>query len=124
MNPLLAAALGSIIRSVLLMGAGYLVSKGVWTNAEAGTYVTAAASALLAIGWGQWQKYKSRQKLVTAMAAGHPISEQAVEHLIDSGVAPPVNLPKDRVPYLEGNKPKVPYSGPDKRTIVKEEKDK
>lgn len=36
MHPLFMAALGSLLRTALAGAAGYLVSRGIWTDAEAG----------------------------------------------------------------------------------------
>lgn len=69
MNPVLSAALGSILRWALVFLAGYLVKAGIWSGAEAETYVTAAVLGLLGLGWSLWQKYKSRIKFLAALNA-------------------------------------------------------
>lgn len=98
MNPLAQVALGSVLRWALAIGAGYLVQAKIWTDSEAATYVTAAALAILSLGWSMWQKYTSRRKLVVALTLP-PTTEQVVELTIASGVAlPAVTTPKDRVP--------------------------
>lgn len=61
MNPLITAALGSIIRWGLALGAGYLVRAGVWAEADAKTYVFAASMAVLSLGWSLWQKWKANR---------------------------------------------------------------
>lgn len=116
MNPLVVAAISSILRFALAGLFGYLVSRGVWTNAEADVYLAAAVPALIALGWSAWNNYKDRRKLVTAMASSGPVSENQVDTLVAVGMSPPLNLSKDRIPYLEGEKPETPYAGPDKRT--------
>lgn len=60
MNATLAAAIGAILRHFLTLLAGYLVSKGIWTDAEAVTYVSAAVAALIALGWSLYQKHRSK----------------------------------------------------------------
>lgn len=112
MNPMLQAALGSIVRFALAGVFGVLVSKGIWTEAEASTYLSAAVLGILTLGWSIWQKYGNRLKFMTASAAGKPVSEKEVEQMVKAGQAPPVTLPKERVPYLEGA-PKVRNDGPD-----------
>lgn len=69
MNPVLSAALGSILRWLLVFLAGYLVKAGIWSGAEAETYVTAAVLGLLGLGWSLWQKYKARISFLAALNA-------------------------------------------------------
>lgn len=69
MNPVFAAALGSILRWWLAILAGYLVKAGVWTSSESDTYVAAAVLGLLALGWSLWQKYRARIKFLAALDA-------------------------------------------------------
>lgn len=60
-HPLLSAALGSIIRWALMGGGTWLVERGVWTQAEASTYITGVSMALVSIGWSlceKWQRHE------------------------------------------------------------------
>lgn len=84
MNPLLQAALGSIIRWALAALAGILVSKGVWTQQDADTYITALVLAILSLGWSLWAKYKERifRKKALEMPAG--ATEDEVKQAIRS----------------------------------------
>lgn len=75
MNPLLIAALGSILRWALAFLAGYLVNAGIWTSDESSQYVGAAALAILTLAWSLWQKYKSRIKFLAALDARAGTSE-------------------------------------------------
>jgi hypothetical protein len=79
MNPLAAAAIGAIIRFFLTIGAGYFVSKGIWTQAEAGDYVAAATLALVGLGWSLWQKYKTRLFIQAALDAPQGTPEATVK---------------------------------------------
>lgn len=99
-NPLLSEAIASLLRSVLKIGAGYLVARGVWTAEDATAYVGAAALALVGFGWSYWTTYQSRRKLVTALASTQPISEQTLKMRIDSGAfpVPRVTTPASVVP--------------------------
>lgn len=87
MNPLLAQALGAIIRHFLTILAGYLVGKGIWSPDQAGQYVEAAAAALVAalvaLAWSLWSKYKGRQKLLTALDLPAGSSEAQVKTALD-----------------------------------------
>ena len=67
MNPLLQAALGSILRWGLAFLAGFLVNAGIWKADEAESYIGAAAVGLLAIVWSLWQKYKARIRFLAAL---------------------------------------------------------
>lgn len=69
MNPVLAAALGAILRWALAFLAGYLVNAGIWKSDEAETYVAAAVLGLLGLGWSLFQKYKARIKFLAALNA-------------------------------------------------------
>lgn len=100
MNPLLQEALGAIIRWALALGAGYLVRAGVWTDAQASTYVAALTLAALALGWSLWQKYRTRLKLVSALASPAVLSEKQVERNIAMGTAAAVSTPKNERPEL------------------------
>lgn len=59
MNPVLSAAIGSILRHFLTMGSAYLVTRGIWTQEEASTYVAASAMFLIGVGWAIWQKWRA-----------------------------------------------------------------
>ena len=99
MNPILQSALGSVLRWLLALGAGYLVKAGIWTNSNAETYVAAGAMALLAIGWSLWQKYHSRIKFLTALTMPVGATENDVTAQVKSGDAlPAVNTPANSVP--------------------------
>lgn len=97
MNPILSEAIGSIVRWALAIGAGYIVTAGIWSPEDATKYVAAGALAIIALGWSLWQKYSSRVTLLTALGAGTPLTEnQAIEKA--KVVAPPVSTPPDVVP--------------------------
>lgn len=61
MNPLIQAALGSVLRWGLTIAAGWLVNAGVWSSGEATTYVAGAVLGLLALGWSLWEKYRRHE---------------------------------------------------------------
>lgn len=77
MNPLLAQALGSIIRWALAFLAGTLVQAGIWTKDDAESYIAAAALAILGLGWSLWLHYRDRIKFLNALKAkpGTPESQ-------------------------------------------------
>lgn len=98
MNPLLAEALGSILRSLLKIGAGYLVARGVWSQADATTYVAAAALALVGLGWSYWTTYASRLKLVTALSIGGQTEAHVAQAIAANGPLPSVTTASTAVP--------------------------
>lgn len=69
MNPIFSAAVGSILRHFLTMGAAVLVTRGIWTPEDATTYVAAAALALIGFGWAMYQKYAAHTKILDALSA-------------------------------------------------------
>lgn len=73
-NPLLQAAIGSILRALLQGAAGILVGKGIWTASEADAYVLALVAFLIGMGWSIWQKYKTAllMKAYQLLPAGAP----------------------------------------------------
>lgn len=101
MNPMLQEAIASILRHFLTIAAGYLVARGIWTQGSATSYVEAAALALISVGWAIWQKYETRQKLVTALAMTSNVKTEAdIEKFIAQGESPSVTTPKTAHPIM------------------------
>lgn len=98
MNPMVQAALGSVIRHVLTLAAGYLVSQGIWSEQDAAGYVAAASMVALSLAWSIWQKYGDRLKLLVGLTSPSGTTEAMVELKIAAGVAVPVATPKDALP--------------------------
>ncbi len=98
MSPLVQAALGSILRWALAIGAGYLVRVGIWTSSEAQTYVTAGALAILALGFSFWVKYKDRVKILTALTMPADSTENDLKAKVSIAVTPSVLTPPDTAP--------------------------
>lgn len=82
MNPLLREALESAVRSVLKVVAGYLVARGVWSDAAATTYVLAAATAIVGFGWSLWRTYRTRIFKVVALSSPPGTSEATVDRVV------------------------------------------
>jgi hypothetical protein len=101
MNPLLQAALGSIIRYGLALGAGYLVKAGIWTGSDAETYIAVGTMGMLSLGWSLWAQYKDRIVLLTALTMPRGMTENDVkQHISSGGLTPPISTPKDEVPTM------------------------
>lgn len=98
LNPIIKKYLGSIIRAGLMLLTPALVSQGIWTPEEATATTTAIATALAAVAWSLFEKYRSQQKLLTATATAG-LTEQQVEQKVKAGLAPPVTVPKDVAPF-------------------------
>jgi len=94
MNPMLQEAIGSILRWLLAIAAGYLVERGVWSDAVADKYVDAATLGILSLLWSLWQKYKSR----LTMPAGR--TEDQAKAIVDNPRSPmaSVTTPSSQVP--------------------------
>ena len=104
MNPMVQEALGSIVRWALMLLAGYVVQAGIWTGADAERYVGGATIAVLALGWSLWQKYRSRLKLVTALASSKPLSEACLKEKLAVMVGiPSVTTPQNVIPQQTGD---------------------
>jgi hypothetical protein len=101
MNPLLQSFLGSLLRSLLFAGAGYLVNAGVITHGEAETYITAFILFILPLGWSLWEKSQARKKLLTALMLPPGTTEKDVTtYLKAGGVAPVSSTPSDTAPGI------------------------
>ncbi len=98
MNPLAQEALGSFVRWVLMILAGYVIEAGIWTGEAAERYVAAGTLAVLALGWSLWQKYQAKRKLLTALTMPTMASEREVEQQIASIGAPSVMTAKNDIP--------------------------
>lgn len=96
-NPILSAAVGSILRWALSFAAGYLVNAKVWTGEEAAVYVTAGTLGLLGLGWSLWNKYHGRIKLLSALEMAGA-TEHELKALVASSPNPPVSTPANQVP--------------------------
>ena len=105
MPEMFKAAITPAVRALLLVGAGWLVSHGVWSESLSGKIVEAVAAALVMWLWAMWEKYKDRLLLNTAAATSKPVSVAEVKEMVKQGVSPPASVPEDRVPYLKGQKP-------------------
>ena len=95
---LLQAALGSIIRALLMMLVGFLVKNHIWTESAATDYVFAATTFILGITWSVWQKYKSRLKFLTGLAMPAGATEEQTNMWMKQKLIPSISTPPDAVP--------------------------
>ena len=85
MNPLVAQALGAIVRWALTFLSAWFVQHGIWTSENATEYSAGAALAIVALGWSLWQKYKNRLKFLTALESPPGTTEAHVEAKVSTG---------------------------------------
>lgn len=96
MNPLLRQLLTSAARAaVIWVGARF---GSTVSNDDAMQIVVEYLAPAAMLAWGLWQKYRSQQKLNTALASGKPQSEKQVELQIATGGAASVMASKHEVP--------------------------
>lgn len=98
MNPILSAALGSMLRFLLVGVASWLVSHGIWSDAEAKQYIEAGVLFLLAVIWSLWTHYRTRIKFLTALMPGPKTESEVKEHIKSGEPTPSVNTPPDTIP--------------------------
>lgn len=113
-NPFTSKLIGTLVRHGLSALGGLLtaqawVDEASWTN-----LVEAATPVIVALALSAYEKYTSRQKLVTATAIAGT-TEHQVERTITLGAAPPVTSPKDVVPIVAGTE--YPVSPPNRGTL-------
>jgi hypothetical protein len=103
-NPLVRQILATLIRYVLLFGAGYLVKEGIWTQEEADTAIAKLVDAvpiILAVavaGFGVYKTYLKQKAQVTAQALPAGATTEDVKAAMNSPNAPPASLPTDAPP--------------------------
>lgn len=109
MNPMVTEIIGSVVRWGITALVALLAGKSLLTpeqsaklsSPEVILYVT---GIVVPLAWSIYQKYVSRQKLLTGLASPNGTTEAEVEQQVKSGVVtpPPVTLPKHEIAYLTG----------------------
>lgn len=82
MNPLLQQAIVAIIRSLLMVGAGWFIHKGIWETGQATEYMGALAAALVTLGWALWSRYKDRLYFLKALELPSGATPQDVKEAV------------------------------------------
>jgi hypothetical protein len=100
MNPFLNDILGAVIRTLAAGLVGWLVNHQLLSNDQAEAWVTGITGGALVLLWSIWQKYRSRRKLLTAMASDAGATEHEIEQVVQDGGSPPVTVQKDVAPFL------------------------
>ena len=92
MNPFFQQMLGAIARVVIVWIAARTGHD--LTNDQAAQIVLEYVIPAAVLGWSLYQKYKGRQKLVTALATPGVMTEKQVERIISEGGAASVMTQK------------------------------
>ncbi len=67
MSPLFRAIVGSLVRSLLVGLAGYLVAHDIWTGEQATSMIDGLVVALVGLAWSIYQKYRAHQTVLDAL---------------------------------------------------------
>ena len=101
MNPMVRDLLVSVFRYLLGYVGVWMVAKGIITADQSAAYINefsvGLAMAVIALGLGLWARFKSRQKLVTALSMP-ATSENVVKQEVKDGNAPSVLTPSKQIP--------------------------
>lgn len=103
-NPFVQKLIGSVVRALLVGAGGYLVAKAVASEADVSGIVESLTPILAGLVWSFYEKYNSRQKLLTAQVMPAGATEEQVKAQIKFVGAPPVTLAIDQVPYTPPGK--------------------
>jgi hypothetical protein len=96
---------GLLVRGVLLMAAGWLVSKGILPQGSVEEWVGAAVLAVCGLGWSYYAKYASKQETDTLVATAIAMPSSAlisdVKLKVDSGTgASPLDVTRKLGPVV------------------------
>lgn len=94
-NPFTQDIAGTVARTLIAALAGSFALS----NDEVQRY-SGALAVLLVGAWSGYQKFRARQKLVTAAASPGVMTEVQIENKIAEGQAPSVTTPAVTVPKL------------------------
>lgn len=66
-GPLIRAAIGSFIRTLLVGLGGYLVSTGIWKPEDQSKYIEGITLAIVGLVWSLYQKYRAHETVKAAL---------------------------------------------------------
>jgi type VI protein secretion system component VasK len=99
--------IGAVVRAVIIWLAAYVAAHGgpSYADDQIGKIVAEATPVVLVVLWSIYQKYKSRQKLMFALASTAPTSENHVDAAMSSTQhqPPSVMTPPHEVPTVTPN---------------------
>ena len=90
---------GTLLRSAVMAGAGWLVAHGMLPSGSVEEWVGAVVLTLLALFFSLYQKYVERTKLMVALTLPSGSTENDVKsHIATGAVTPSILTPPDTVP--------------------------
>lgn len=98
--------IGVVVRAAIVWIAAWVAAHGgpQYGESEIAKVVAEATPVILVIVWSIWQKFKSRQKLMVAMASPSAVSENHLDLHVASVQPPSVLTPRREVPTIHGPK--------------------
>lgn len=98
--------IGAVVRVVVVWLAAFVAAHGgpTFADNEVAKVITEATPVVLVVVWSIYQKYKSRQKLMVAMASTAPVSENHLEMHLASVQPPSVLTPPHEIPTVQAGK--------------------
>ena len=97
--PFIQQLIGAFVRAAVVWAAGYLAAHGLTISENQTTQFIAWVTPVIAtLAWSIYQKYRGRQKLMTALVTPATQTEHQVEAAVSAGAAPSVLTPKNQVP--------------------------
>jgi hypothetical protein len=94
-----ALIVGTLLRSVVMAMAGWLVARGMLPQGSVEEWTGAVALTLVAVLWSLYQKYVERTKLMVALTLPSGSTENDVtSHIATGVVTPSVLTPPNTVP--------------------------
>lgn len=98
--------IGAVVRAAVIWLAAWVAAHGgpTYTDSEIGKVVAEATPVILVVLWSVYQKYRSRQKLMVAMASTAPVSENHLDMAVASVTPPSVLTPPHEIPTVQAGK--------------------
>lgn len=85
MNPMAVKAIQSIVRFVLAMLTGWLVTHKIWSESDAAQYLEIGSLAVVTLGWSLWEKYHGLLMIQAARLLPAHTPMVVVKEKADSG---------------------------------------
>lgn len=85
MDPLTKKIVGTLVRSLLTLAAGYLIQHGLLPEGGSTEFVEAGVLLVLSVGWSIWQKYRGLLMIQAAKISPPSASMETVKAIALSG---------------------------------------
>lgn len=102
MPTFISQIIATLVRAAVIWASGWLAAHGgpTFTDDQIGKFVAETVPLIAMVAWSVWEKYRSRQKQLTAQASPGPVSEHHVDQAVAAGAAPSVLTKPNEVPSL------------------------